>query len=128
MTTAPQPEIATSHAEYQYEIRLVRIDPAGGPTIQINLPIGARIVHGFVALEDNKIVRSRNEESVGRLVPMLVVVVDALIAQVQPRRFVLLRRGEAIGSGVPLTPVATFTSPDGQQVLTLLEEPTCATA
>lgn len=115
-------------AEYQYELRLVRIDPASGPTIQVNLPVGARIVHSYTVAETKSIVSARNEEAALRLVPMLVALVDPRITEVQARRFVLLTRGKAIGSSLLLDPVAVFASPDGQQVLAVLEEPTGAKA
>ena len=114
-------------AEYQYEIRLIRIDPTAGLTIQVNLPIGARIVHGYMATETKSILSARNEEPELRLVPILVVLVDSRVAEVQPRRFVLLTRGKAVGSRLPLDPVAVFTSPDGQ-ILAVLEEPIGAEA
>jgi hypothetical protein len=114
--------------EYQYELRFVRIDPASGPTIQVDLPVGARIVHSYTATEAKSILAARSEEPTVRLVPMLVALVDPRVTEVRPRRFVLLTRGRAIGTRLPLDPVAVFTSPDGQQVFAVLEEPTGATA
>lgn len=117
--------------EYHYELRLVRIDPPSDPssmTIQVNLPVGARIVHSYTAVETKSIVSARNEGPALRAVPMLVALVDPRVTETQPRRFVLLTRNKAVASSLPLEPVAVFTSPDGQQVLAVLEEPTGATA
>lgn len=113
-------EDSQAPVEYHYELRLVRIDPpsdsAGSLTIQVNLPVGARIVS------------ARNEGPALRAVPMLVALVDPRVTETQPRRFVLLTRNKAVASSLPLEPVAVFTSPDGQQILAVLEEPTGATA
>ena len=118
--------------EYHYELRLVRIDPpsdsASSLTIQVNLPVGARIVHSYTAVEAKSIVSARNDGPALRAVPMLVALVDPRVTETQPRRFVLLTRNKAVASSLPLEPVAVFTSPDGQQVLAVLEEPTGAEA
>jgi hypothetical protein len=124
-------EESQAPVEYHYELRLVRIDSPSDPssmTIQVNLPVGARIVHSYTAVEAKSIVSARNEGPALRAVPMLVALVDPRVTETQPRRFVLLTRNKAVASSLQLEPVAVFTSPDGQQVLAVLEEPTGATA
>lgn len=124
-------EDSQAPVEYQYELRLVRIDPpsdSSSMTIQVNLPVGARIVHSYTAVEAKSVLTARNEGPALRAVPMLVALVDPRVTETQPRRFVLLTRNKAVASSLRLEPVAVFTSPDGQQVLAVLEEPTGAEA
>lgn len=120
---------AAPAAKHCYAIRLVRIDLGNGSIVQADLPVGARILHGYVAIETGGLVLARpGEQPTARLVPMLVVLVDPRVTAMERRRFVAITVGEGLASDQELHLVATFASPDGAQVLVLLEERTEAPA
>lgn len=63
--TADQPPATAQH---HYGVRLVRLDFGAGTAVQVALPIGTRILHGYLAHEAGLVLARPGERPVGKLV------------------------------------------------------------
>ena len=97
-----------------YAAAAVRIDLSGGPAVEVDLPRGARVVHGFVAREPgSRLIHHAGAPAPMIAVPMLVVVCDPKQPK-ERRRFFALPVGSAVDTEQELEPIATFTSDIGE--------------